>query len=128
MFHDFHHEIAQRLLATGQLRMSWVDVDGCTVVAEYQYVGPTTNYSYQSGVDPDRLDVSPGHIGNFYAIGRELTRGRRYFDFLRGDEPYKTFSRRRHTRCAIALSIPIATLPGCFAAALGLLRPRSRIR
>jgi hypothetical protein len=93
VFHDFHHEIAQELLTAGQLRMSWIDVDGSPAVAEYQYVGPNTNYSYQSGMDPDRLEVSPGHVGNFYAIQRAIEEGRQYFDFLRGDEPYKTFWR-----------------------------------
>lgn len=93
LFHDYHHEVGQKLLASGQLRMSWVDVDGLPAVAEYQYVGPTTNYSYQSGVDPDRMDVSPGHIGNFFAIQRAIEEGRKYFDFLRGDEFYKTFWR-----------------------------------
>jgi CelD/BcsL family acetyltransferase involved in cellulose biosynthesis len=91
VFHDFHHEVAQELLATGQLRMSWVDIDGSPAVAEYQYVGPTTNYSYQSGVDPDRMDLSPGHVGNFFAIQRAISEGCCSFDFLRGDEFYKTF-------------------------------------
>ena len=90
-FHDFHHEVAQLLLASGQLRMSWVDLDGSPLAAEYQFVGGQSNYSYQSGVDPDRMNVSPGHLANIYAIRRAIDEGRRYFDFMRGDEGYKTF-------------------------------------
>jgi hypothetical protein len=90
-FRDFHHEVAQELLKTGQLRMSWIDLDGAPIVAEYQFVGRQTNYSYQSGLDPERLDASPGHLGNIFAIRRAIDEGCKHFDFLRGDEPYKTF-------------------------------------
>jgi CelD/BcsL family acetyltransferase involved in cellulose biosynthesis len=90
-FHDFHHEIALAMLSAGQLRMSWVDVDGAPVAAEYHFVGRQTNYSYQSGVDPDRMQISPGHLANLFSVRRAIDEGRAHFDFLRGDEPYKTF-------------------------------------
>jgi hypothetical protein len=90
-FRNFHHEVAQELLKSGQLRMSWIDVDGAPIVAEYQFVGRQTNYSYQSGLDPDRLSDSPGHLGNLFAFRRAIDEGCKHFDFLRGDEPYKTF-------------------------------------
>jgi CelD/BcsL family acetyltransferase involved in cellulose biosynthesis len=92
-FHDFHHEIALQLLAAGQLRMSWVDVDGSPIATEYQFVGRKTNYSYQSGIDPDRMNISPGHLANSFAVRRAIEEGRAHFDFLRGDEPYKAFWR-----------------------------------
>jgi CelD/BcsL family acetyltransferase involved in cellulose biosynthesis len=90
-FHDFHHEVALHLLATGQLRMSWIDVDGSPIATEYQFVGSKTNYSYQSGIDPDHMNISPGHLANIFSVRRAIEEGRAHFDFLRGDEPYKSF-------------------------------------
>jgi CelD/BcsL family acetyltransferase involved in cellulose biosynthesis len=90
-FNNFHHELAQELLSAGQLRMSWVEFEGTPLAAEYHFVGGQSNYSYQSGIDPDRMNVSPGHLANLFSIRRAIDEGRRHFDFMRGDEPYKTF-------------------------------------
>jgi CelD/BcsL family acetyltransferase involved in cellulose biosynthesis len=61
------------------------------IAAEYHFVGKRTNYSYQSGIDPERMNVSPGHLANFFSVRRAIEEGRAHFDFLRGDESYKTF-------------------------------------
>jgi CelD/BcsL family acetyltransferase involved in cellulose biosynthesis len=92
-FHDFHREVAELLLANGQLRLRWLEVDGAPIVAEYHFAGPQTTFSYQSGVDPQRMVEAPGHLGNLLAIRRAMEEGHTHFDFLRGDEPYKTFWR-----------------------------------
>ena len=88
-FHNFHRELASRLLAAGQLRMSWVDLDGTPIAAEYHFVGGNTVYTYQSGIDPERLDDSPGRLAHMLTIRRAVEEGYRRIDFLRGDEPYK---------------------------------------
>jgi CelD/BcsL family acetyltransferase involved in cellulose biosynthesis len=88
-FRDFHGDVVERLLANGQLRMSWLELDGSPAAAEYHLAGPETTYAYQSGVDPTRLDEEPGRLSNMLTIQRAIAEGHRKFDFLRGDEPYK---------------------------------------
>jgi CelD/BcsL family acetyltransferase involved in cellulose biosynthesis len=48
-----------------------------------------TCYLYNAGMDPDARDVSPGITGTAMYFMDRLAAGRRRFDFLRGDEPYK---------------------------------------
>lgn len=44
---------------------------------------------YQSGMEMDRTELEPGHLLNYFSIGTAIERGNQWFDFLRGDEPYK---------------------------------------
>jgi CelD/BcsL family acetyltransferase involved in cellulose biosynthesis len=44
---------------------------------------------YQSGMETDRTELEPGHLLNYCSIGTAIERGVEWFDFLRGDEPYK---------------------------------------
>ena len=48
-----------------------------------------TNYMYQSGVDTDRMKLEPGYQIALHAIECSIEDGFEFFDFLRGDEPYK---------------------------------------
>ena len=89
-FADFHREVMFPLLDRGQLQLSWVELDGRPVVAEYVLCGGGVAYSYQSGFAPEFRYLSPGHIGNMTVIRRAIARGFSAVDFLRGDEPYKT--------------------------------------
>ncbi len=88
-FTNFHREIAQKLLADGRLRLSWLNLDGAPVAAEYHFAGPTSTFAYQGGVDPERLDEEPGRLSQIAAIQHAIAEGHQTFDFLRGDEPYK---------------------------------------
>ncbi len=54
---------------------------------------------YQSGLDPDFSSSEPGYQTNLAGIKYAIGKGFKYFDFLRGDEPYK--SRWSTTREAI---------------------------
>jgi CelD/BcsL family acetyltransferase involved in cellulose biosynthesis len=92
-FHDFHREVVGGLLATGQLRMSWTELDGTPFTAEYHFSSPDTVYTYQSGMDTDRLDESPGRLAYMLTVKRAIEEGFTHLDFLRGDEPYKAHFR-----------------------------------
>lgn len=89
-FLKFHREVALRMLAFDQLLMSWLEIDGRAVAAEYHLSGDRIVYAYQSGVAPKALDFQPGHLSHLATIRRAIERGDRAFDFLRGDEPYKS--------------------------------------
>ena len=88
-FHDFHREMVDRLLHAGQLRMSWMELDGKPAAAEYHFADGTTTYAYQGGVDPERLGEEPGRLSTILCLQAAIAEGHRRIDFLRGDEPYK---------------------------------------
>jgi len=50
-------------------------------------------YVYQMGFDPAKSDLSPGRLHVQASIMRAIEDGHRFFDFLRGDEPYKAHFR-----------------------------------
>ncbi|HEX2477162.1 MAG TPA: GNAT family N-acetyltransferase [Lacipirellulaceae bacterium] len=88
-FHDFHREVTQRLLARGQLRMSWLALDGSPAAAEYHVADSSATYAYQGGVDPERLAEEPGRLSAILCLRAAIAEGHSRVDFLRGDEPYK---------------------------------------
>jgi CelD/BcsL family acetyltransferase involved in cellulose biosynthesis len=89
VFHDFHREAAARLLERGQLRISWMELDGSPAAAEYHFADRTATYAYQGGVDPDRLADEPGRLSTILCLKAAIEEGHAKLDFLRGDEPYK---------------------------------------
>jgi hypothetical protein len=99
-FHDFHREMTQRLLARGQLRMSWLELDGTPAAAEYHLARARATYAYQGGVDPDRLGEEPGRLSTILFLRAAVGEGQSRIDFLRGDEPYKAHWRATpHATC-----------------------------
>ena len=88
-FAAFHHEVAPLLLASDQLRLLWLELNGCPAAAEYGLCDEQTVYCYQTGFEPELADDSPGWLSFGASIQRAIGEGYRWFDFLRGDERYK---------------------------------------
>jgi CelD/BcsL family acetyltransferase involved in cellulose biosynthesis len=88
-FSHFHREVATRLLGVKQLRLSWSELDGVPFTAEYHFASPDTVFTYQSGMDVDRLEESPGRLAYMLTFQRAIEEGYPFLDFMRGDEPYK---------------------------------------
>jgi CelD/BcsL family acetyltransferase involved in cellulose biosynthesis len=88
-FTGFHREMARRLLATGQLRMLWTELDARPVAAEYGFVGGHTIYYYLGGIEPEMAHESPGWLSLAASLKMAIEEGYRSYDFLRGDESYK---------------------------------------
>ena len=86
---DFHKEVAQQLLLQDKLRLSWMELDGNPIAAEYQYASPGATHAYQGGLDPDRMKNQPGRLSLMRTIQQAIQDGQQVFDFMRGDEPYK---------------------------------------
>lgn len=89
-FAAFHGEVARQLLENGQLRLAWFELDGRPVSAEYNFASPNTIYAYQGGVEPESLHEQPGHLSSMQMIRWAIESGHRNYDFLRGDEHYKS--------------------------------------
>lgn len=94
-FAAFHGEVMHAMLETGRLGLHWIELNGVAVAAEYQLLGGDTVYAYQSGIAPEALEDSPGALAHAATIRKAIEEGRRGFDFLRGDEPYKAHWRAR---------------------------------
>lgn len=103
-FTAFHREVTEQLLADDALRLSWIELDGRPVAAEYQVVGNHVVYAYQSGIDPASLDLEPGRLAMMATLRRAIENRFRSFDLLRGDEPYKAHWRGR-PRASMEVSI-----------------------
>lgn len=86
---EFHQSIAADLRRAGAARLRWLEVDGVPLAAEYHLIGGKTVYAYQGGIDPDRLDLSPGQMILCASLQSAIAEGYESFDFLRGNEPYK---------------------------------------
>jgi CelD/BcsL family acetyltransferase involved in cellulose biosynthesis len=89
-FAAFHHELAQRFLESGRLRFMWLELEGRPLAVEYSFVGGDTVYYYQGGFEPELAELGPGTAMLAVSLQQAIEAGFRHFDFLRGDEPYKT--------------------------------------
>jgi CelD/BcsL family acetyltransferase involved in cellulose biosynthesis len=94
---EFHTEALRALAAQGLARLLVLKADGYAVAAIYGFsVGETFQF-YQCGMNPRwaRDGVGQVLIGN--AIEQNIADGHATFDFLRGDERYKTqWAERSH--------------------------------
>ena len=89
-FTRFHREMASQFLAAGKLRLSWWELDGRPLAVSYSFAGGDTVYYYQGGFEPELASESPGWIGAASDLKLAIEQGYRAYDFLRGDESYKT--------------------------------------
>ncbi len=85
----FHRDVARKLLESGQLRLSWLELASKPAAVEYNFARNKTTLAYQGGLDPARLDEEPGRLSMIRTIQHAIEEGHTTFDFLRGDEPYK---------------------------------------
>lgn len=87
---EFQMEAAAAIARTGCARLFLLRVDGNAVAALYGFAAGNTFQYYQSGLDPDWMRVSAGKLVMGAAIEETIRCGFKVFDFLRGEEPYKT--------------------------------------
>jgi CelD/BcsL family acetyltransferase involved in cellulose biosynthesis len=87
---SFHRDAFTGLLAAETLQLALVELDGQIIAAEYYFKNATTRFGYQGGIDPAAYDVSPGEIAVAMSVRHAIQAGAKRFDFLRGDEDYKS--------------------------------------
>jgi CelD/BcsL family acetyltransferase involved in cellulose biosynthesis len=73
----------------GAVRLSFLTVNGLRIAAGIHLETDDTWMFYNAGIDPDARDLSPGVVLAARYVQAALEAGRRRFDFLRGNEPYK---------------------------------------
>jgi glycosyltransferase involved in cell wall biosynthesis/CelD/BcsL family acetyltransferase involved in cellulose biosynthesis len=87
--HAFLLAAAPELAGAGILRGLALHVGGRPLASVLGLAWKDTFAYYIGGFDPDRRALSPGSLCVAVAIESAVAEGRRYFDFLRGLEPYK---------------------------------------
>lgn len=86
----FHADFAAAAQERGWLRLWFMEVDGVPVAAWYGWrLGGTYAY-YNAGFDPDHGKLRPGLVLMAHVIRSALSEGATEFDFLLGDEAYKS--------------------------------------
>ena len=73
----------------GPVQLSFLSIGGRRVAAGIHVETDDTLMFYNAGVDPNAKDLSPGVVLVGRLIHQAIDAGKRRFDFLRGDEPYK---------------------------------------
>jgi CelD/BcsL family acetyltransferase involved in cellulose biosynthesis len=71
------------------LHLSFLTVGGRRVAAALHFETADSLLYYNAGIDPDARALSPGVVLTERLVRLAIERGKRRFDFLRGDEPYK---------------------------------------
>jgi CelD/BcsL family acetyltransferase involved in cellulose biosynthesis len=89
-FTAFLFDVAERMYERGQLRLQWIEVDGTPVAVDFSVSGSQCVYGYQCGINPDYSKLRPGTLMMATNFQQAIRDGYREFDFLRGDEDYKT--------------------------------------
>ncbi|HVA49346.1 MAG TPA: GNAT family N-acetyltransferase [Pirellulales bacterium] len=89
-FEGFLAESALRFQRLGRLRLQWLEVDRRPGAVEFDLLGGDALFYYQTGIEPGLAEISPGWLLQAASLKRAIAEGCRYFDFLRGDEAYKS--------------------------------------
>jgi CelD/BcsL family acetyltransferase involved in cellulose biosynthesis len=85
----FFRRLFELLGDEGAVQLHFLAVDGRRIAAAVWFEDADAWYLYNAGVDPEARELSPGVLLSATAIEAAIAAGRRRFDFLRGDEPYK---------------------------------------
>jgi CelD/BcsL family acetyltransferase involved in cellulose biosynthesis len=86
----FHHEFSRLALKRGWLRLYLLRLDGETAVVWYGFHYHGVTSFYQTGFDPSFYKHSVGLVMMGMAIKSAIEEGALTYDFLRGDETYKS--------------------------------------
>jgi CelD/BcsL family acetyltransferase involved in cellulose biosynthesis len=85
----FFRRLAADLFLMGLARLDVLDLEGAPVACTFSYDFRETLALYNSSFRPDLAKHAPGMVLVGSLIEQSINEGKKTFDFLRGDEPYK---------------------------------------
>jgi len=85
----FFRHMAVELAQAGVLKLFFMELSGKRVASALCFDYGQTRFLYNSGYDPEYAHLSVGLILKAMCLRHAIEKGKRYFDFLRGNEPYK---------------------------------------
>lgn len=89
-FEQFLKQATRQLIAEGRAELVLINHEALPLASSLLFNDVTTNYMYQSGADCSRMKLEPGYQIALVAIQKSIENGFQTFDFMRGDEPYKS--------------------------------------
>ena len=89
-FLAFHKKIIWELFGKGKVKLYFLKKEGEYIAGIYILVHESKYYYYQSGFDPAYEKDSPGTLLFHYCIKAAHENSANEFDFLQGDESYKS--------------------------------------
>lgn len=87
----FHQDVSENRYSKGNVHYFILKIADTPVACCYVLTRKSHAYFYLSGFDPLYSNFSPGTVTLFLTIKNLFERGYIYFDFLRGNEPYKKY-------------------------------------
>ncbi len=87
---DFHLDVARSFIRKGWLVLAFLMLNDDPVASLYNYRYSNKMYCYLSGFEPAYSKYGVGSILDLRLIEYSIRNGLREYDFMRGDEPYKT--------------------------------------
>src|SRR5262249_48058949 len=107
---DFRRDVVVRLARAGRLRFEEIWIDGACRASLYG-IGRGERYCFcLSGYDPAWSKYSLGFTVIGLSIAGAVERGVKFYDLLRGAEPYK-FYWAKETRATFAVQVASDSLP-----------------
>lgn len=88
-FENFLQSAAKGLMSLDRSDLVVVKKSDTPIAAVLLVYCGETCMMYQSGIDPEFSALEPGYQSVMVSIEHAIDKGFKYFDFLRGDEPYK---------------------------------------
>jgi len=106
----FHRDVVVRLALAGRLRFEEIWIDGACRASLYGICSGERYCYYLSGYDPAWSKYSLGGAVVGLSIAGAVERGVKFYDMLRGAEPYK-FEWANETRATFAVQVASNSLP-----------------
>lgn len=105
-FEMFLEQSSRLLAGNGMAEVAILKYEGVAMAATLIFNDGVTSYMYQSGMDPVYKSLDPGYLMIVHALRNSIKNGHRAFDFLRGDEPYKSRWKTERTELQTVRLIP----------------------
>lgn len=86
---QFFHRITQRMSQDDRLRLFFMEIEGRPVATSLCFDYDSSRLLYNSGYNPEYSYYSVGLLLDALCLREAIEQDMGYFDFLRGDEPYK---------------------------------------
>ena len=89
-FTEFMYDVSEQAMADQRLLLTRLTLDGRLAGCGLGFLGKSTLYAYQCGIEPELAESRPGWLLNQFLIRHAMEQGWEQLDFLRGNEAYKS--------------------------------------
>ncbi len=87
---EFHRQLLRRMHPKDAIRFGVLELEGRTIAQHFGFSYNGVYYWVRPAFDAAYAEYSPGSILLYYLVDYAVKNGFKEFDFLRGNEPFKT--------------------------------------